>query len=268
MLCGSAAAKGCGWFHRAAQLSLLRRTVNEGVRFWWYARPMGSLQTLGKLDAHWHEALTSLPGTCLLFVYALMFALVEIEIEGKAGWAMNLPTWFRRRPWYARVYAFMLSGKPLTGYHAVMFVVPFVSFHIGLAFGQPWSWGLEARLVATYLVWNVTWDLLWFLYNPAFGWERFRKGQIWWHDGKWVGRLPIDYVNALWVSFTISLVPWVVRGESRYLWQHAAYVAFMVLLVLLAVLFAPLYQSWYRYMRRPGSDERPDLSGRQAEPRS
>jgi hypothetical protein len=204
------------------------------------------------------EILATLPGTLLLFAYALLFAMVEIEIEGKDGWAMNLPTWFRRTPLYARIFAFLLSGKPLTGYHAVMLFIPLVSFHVGLAFGQPWSWGGEARVLASYLIWNVTWDFLWFLLNPAFGWARFRKGRIWWHNGPWLGRLPIDYVNALWMSFVIATLPWVVRGNGSHLRHHAIFVATMIVLILLAALAAPLYQRWYRHMRRPDSDQRPE----------
>jgi len=199
----------------------------------------------------------TLPGAALLFAYALLFALVEIEIEGKDGWAMSLPTWFRRKPLYARAWGFLLSGKPLTGYHAVMFFIPFASFHLGLAFGQPWSPGLEVRVLASYLVWNVTWDFLWFLLNPAFGLSRFRKGEIWWHGGAWLGRLPIDYVNALWLSFTIAALPWFARGNPAYLRRHAILVAALLLLTGLVALAAPLYRRWYRHMRRPGSDERP-----------
>ena len=33
-----------------------------------------------------------------LFVYALLFAAVEIEIEGEHGWAERLPTWYRVTP--------------------------------------------------------------------------------------------------------------------------------------------------------------------------
>jgi hypothetical protein len=201
------------------------------------------------------QFLATLPGTLLLFFYALLFAMVEIEIEGKDGWAVNLPTWYRRTTWYARLYGFLMSGKPLTGYHAVMFFIPFVSFHVGLAFGQPWSWGLEARIFAGYLVWNVTWDFLWFLLNPHFGWARFRKGQIWWHS-RWVGRLPVDYVNALWLSFLVVALPWLLRGNPGHLLHHAVYVAIMATSIVAAGLCAPLYGRWYRHMRRPGSDER------------
>jgi hypothetical protein len=213
----------------------------------------------------WIELLGTLPGTLFLFVYAALFAMVEIEIEGKDGWAMKLPTWFRRSPWYARACAFLISGKPLTGYHAVMLFVPLVSFHLGFAFGQPWSWGLEARIVSSYLIWNVTWDFLWFLWNPAYGWARFRKGEIWWHGGAWVGRLPIDYVNALWLSFVVAALPWLLRGNASHLGRHALYVATMVLLIVLAAWAAPLYRRWYEHMRRPGSDERPELTGRRTE---
>ena len=199
----------------------------------------------------------TVPGILLLFGYALLFALVEIEIEGKDGWAMNLPTWFRRKPLYARVYARVLSGKPLTGYHAVMFFIPFISFHLGLAFGLPWSWGLELRVVASYLVWNVTWDCLWFLLNPHFGCARFRKGQIWWHGGVWIGRLPIDYVNALCLSFMVACLPWIVHGNATPLRRHAIFVGGMLALTAAAAWAAPIYQRWYRHMRRPGSDERP-----------
>jgi len=115
----------------------------------------------------------------LLFAYALLFAMVEIEIEGADGWAEKLPTWYRITPWYAQLMSVLLSGKPATGYHLMMFPIPIVSFHLGLCFGMPWSWALEARLFAAYLVFNVIWDFLWFVLNPHFGWQRFRKGAVW-----------------------------------------------------------------------------------------
>jgi hypothetical protein len=191
----------------------------------------------------------------LLFVLALLFALVEIEIEGADGWAIKLPTWYRRRTIAARLYGLVMSGKPLTGYHAVMFFIPLWAFHIGLGFGQPWSWTGEIRMLSSYLVWNVTWDFLWFVLNPAYGWRRFRKGEIWWHK-VWLGRLPVDYVNALVLSFVLVAMPFCLRGNSRVLVEHALFVAGMAALTLVCGLAAPAYRRWYEYMRRPGADER------------
>ena len=47
---------------------------------------------------------------------------------------------------------------------------------------------LEARVLAAYGIFGITWDFLWFVWNPAYGWARFRKGEIWWLDGAWLGR--------------------------------------------------------------------------------
>src|SRR5215831_4629525 len=95
-----------------------------------------------------------------LFGYALLFALVEIEIEGPHGWAERLPTWFRVTTPVARLYGLFMRGKPLTGYHAVMFVLPLWSFHLGFFGGVPWSWPAEASTLAAYMVWVVIWDFL------------------------------------------------------------------------------------------------------------
>jgi hypothetical protein len=191
----------------------------------------------------------------LLFAYALLFALVEIEIEGADGWAEKLPTWYRVTPRYARLFARVLSGKPLTGYHLMMLPIPLVSFHLGLAFGLPWSWGLEARLLAAYLVFNVIWDFLWFVLNPHFGWGRFRKGGVWWHSQRWVGRFPIDYWNGFALSFVVAALP-CLGGDRSVLRTHAVLVLGMVVLTAVSAALAPLYQRWYAHMRRPGSDER------------
>jgi hypothetical protein len=191
----------------------------------------------------------------LLYAYALLFALVEIEIEGADGWAEKLPTWYRVTPWYARLVSRALSGKPATGYHMMMFPIPIVSFHLGLAFGMPWSWALEARLFAAYVVFNVIWDFLWFVLNPHFGWQRFRKGAVWWHNQRWVGRFPIDYWNGFALSFMVAALP-ALGGDWSTLSQHTWYVAGMVALTALTGVLAPVYQRWYAHMRRAGSDER------------
>jgi hypothetical protein len=185
-----------------------------------------------------------------LFAYALLFALVEIEIEGPHGWAERLPTWFRITTPVARIYGVFMRGKPLTGYHAVMFVLPLWSFHIGFFGGVPWSWAAEASTLAAYMVWVVTWDLLWFLLNPVFGWTRFRKGAVWWHGRTWIGRFPIDYWSALAATARFGV------GGDGVLARHVVLLAGFAALTVASGLAAPAYMRWYAHMRRPGSDER------------
>ena len=191
-----------------------------------------------------------------LFVYALLFALVEIEIEGPHGWAERLPTWFRITTPVARVYGLFMRGKPLTGYHAVMFVLPLWSFHLGFFGGVPWRWAAEASTLAAYMVWVVTWDLLWFLLNPVFGWARFRKGAVWWHGRTWIGRFPIDYWSALAVSCAVAASARVTDGGGSVLPRHLVLLAGFAVLTVVCGAAAPAYMRWYQHMRRPNSDER------------
>jgi hypothetical protein len=191
-----------------------------------------------------------------LYGYALLFAAVEIEIEGPHGWAERLPTWFRITPAYARLYGLFMRGKPLTGYHAVMFVLPLWSFHIGFVSGVAWSWAAEATTLAAYMLWVVTWDILWFILNPRFGWRRFREGQVWWHGRTWIGRFPVDYWSAFAVSLAVAATARLTGGGFAVLWRHVALAAGFGVLTLVTALGAPAYMRWYRHMRRPGSDER------------
>ena len=178
-----------------------------------------------------------------LFAYALVMALVEIEIEGEHGWAEKLPTWKRSRGAAARLFGAFLNGKPLTGYHAFMLPLPLFAFHLTFVEGQAWSWPAEARVMASYFVWMVEWDFLWFVFNPAYGWQRFRRGEIWWH-ARWLGRCPLDYVQAIAASFLISATAGVAQLRA-----HAELVAGFLVLSALAGVTAPAYHRWYARMR-------------------
>jgi len=58
------------------------------------------------------------------FFLAAVFAAIEIEIEGKHGWAEKTSTWFRTQGVPAKLYGLLMGGKPLTGYHMFMFFLP------------------------------------------------------------------------------------------------------------------------------------------------
>ena len=65
------------------------------------------------------------------------FAQVEIQIEGAAGWAANLPTWRIEQHWLLDIF---WGGRPLTGYHAWVFSFIALFFHFPSIFMQQWSW--------------------------------------------------------------------------------------------------------------------------------
>ena len=124
------------------------------------------------------------------------FAQTEIQIEGAAGWAANLPTWRIEHHWLLDIF---WGGRAMTGYHAWVF--PFIAlfFHLPLFFVPQWSWKLEARVIACVMMFWTIEDFLWFILNPAYGWEKFSPAHIPWHK-HWLGFAPTDY----WVSLLIA----------------------------------------------------------------
>jgi hypothetical protein len=202
----------------------------------------------------------------LLCVLALVMALVEIEIEGPYGWAENLPTPYRVSGPIARLFGLVLGGKPLTGYNLLMFAATLVAFHLPFAFGAPWTAARELALLAAWIAWSALWDFLWFLLNPAYGWRRFRPGNVWWHS-RWLWRLPLDYSVAVAASLVLALAAQIVvwgepagdasaSGRLAPLAAQALLLAAFAVWALLAGLVAPLYGRLYAHTHAAAFDER------------
>jgi len=140
----------------------------------------------------------------LLFFGALiglasLLAALEVQIEGPHGWAANLPTW-RIHNRFTRA---TLSGRPLTGYHVFLFTFVFVFVHWPFLSGLAnWTLAGELRVVSFNFLFWVLEDFLWFIFNPAYGWAKFRPAHIWWHEPTWWWVAPRDY----WVLTTLGLV--------------------------------------------------------------
>ena len=118
---------------------------------------------------------------------ACILALWEIQIEGKDGWAANLPGWRIEKGWVVR----LTGGRPLTGYHLYLTVFLIAIVHLPLFFTR-WSWQLECVILGFYLGMVLIEDLFWFVFNPHYGIKSFRKGKIWWHRSWW-GPVPSFY---------------------------------------------------------------------------
>jgi hypothetical protein len=185
-----------------------------------------------------------------LFVWALLFALIEIGSEGgmkgqAVGWALLAPTFHTQNA----VYGAMMNGKELTGYHMYMFVLPFVLLHLPFAFGRLWGglikWTLarELEILALFFLLSACWDGLWFVLNPSFTLDRFRPGEIWWH-AKWIWRVPTDYVSAVALAAVFTVVVWW-RWDKGVAKRMATALTTFALGVSLAVFFAPVYIGWY-----------------------
>jgi hypothetical protein len=134
-----------------------------------------------------------------LGIAAVLFALLEIQIEGPHGWAASLPTWRVDNRWTRLFY----SSKPLTGYHLYTQLFALALVHLPFALRMaPLTWRMEARVLSFFILFWVLEDFLWFLLNPAFGLKRFRPENIWWHAPKWWWIMPRDY----WVFIPVGIL--------------------------------------------------------------
>lgn len=180
-----------------------------------------------------------------LFVMVTIFALLEIQIEGKDGWAKNLPCW-RPKPssFTAKLYAAFMNGKELTGYHAAIFPLPLLILHFPFVAGISWTLVRELETLSMCFLMAVVWDFLWFVWNPAYGVKKFKPELIPWHK-KWKGAVPIDYPNGLIVSFVISLVA-IFAGGINILVGWLATFGIFVLLTLISCLISYLIRECSR----------------------
>lgn len=145
---------------------------------------------------HPHNRLQFFLTLISVLLLAFFFAKVEIQIEGPAGWAANLPTWRIEQHWLLDIF---WGGRPMTGYHA--WAISFIGlfFHLPLIFMQQWSRRLEARVIACFLLFWITEDFLWFVFNPAFGLAQFNPEQVPWHVHWFLGA-PVDY----WAGLSVT----------------------------------------------------------------
>lgn len=125
------------------------------------------------------------------------FAKLEIQIEGKNGWAANLPTW--------RINNLLTKlipgdGKPLTGYHTYLWLFISSLLHSIFLF-IPWTVSAELLLISLFIFILLSEDFYWFILNPHYGIGKFKRKHIPWHH-IWIFRLPLMYWIALliWIS--------------------------------------------------------------------
>lgn len=64
------------------------------------------------------------------FTIALVFALFEVEVEGKFGWSEKSQTWHLSGQKVPNVLRLFLGEKPLTGYHIFVFLSAFLISHM------------------------------------------------------------------------------------------------------------------------------------------
>lgn len=133
-----------------------------------------------------------------VFLLSFCFAMTEIQIEGAAGWAANLPTWRIEEHWLLDIF---WSSRPLTGYHIWVFSFMALMFHFPFILLQQWTLRLQARALACLMLFWIMEDALWFVLNPAYGLAALNPVSAPWHK-HWILGLPTDY----WISGVVAVL--------------------------------------------------------------
>lgn len=131
-----------------------------------------------------------------LFIFDLLIAFavakLEINIEGKNGWAENLPTWKIQN----KLTKLLWGEKPYTGYHLWFNLTMLLCLHFPFFVFPNWSLSLEFLLIGIFLIATILEDIFWFAFNPYYGLKKFTKTHAHWHD-KWLGPIPYFYIRLL-----------------------------------------------------------------------
>ena len=165
----------------------------------------------------------------LLFVLftSLVYALIEIELEGKNGWMTKIPT--------AKV-AYM-GGKHMTLYHIYMILM----ITLSVAYQNNMQYTINSFLYsASYVfLFLLLEDFLWFVFNPYFTIKRYKRREIWWHASQpWILGVPMHNYIVGGINLVISYV----TGYTDIAWALTNAVAFSIL----CTLIAPYYHIFYQ----------------------
>lgn len=135
-------------------------------------------------------------------ISSIVFALLEIQIEGESGWAEKLPTW---RKEIKLIKIFTGGNMELTGYHTYLWIFILLLCHSAFII-VPWSTTNELRILS-YICFVILFeDFFWFVLNPRFGLKKFNKKNIKWHKN-WLGPFPIQYYWGFLFWLALFLAP-------------------------------------------------------------
>ena len=161
-----------------------------------------------------------------VFLISIFYSLIEIEIEGKDGWMTKIPT-----PKILKI-----GDKEMTLYHIYMLVLIIISF----IFQNKMNLTLSSFLYSTsnVLLFLLLEDIFWFILNPYFTINKYKKENIWWHAKQpWILGMPLhNYI----ISIVIILISLFTQN-----YDIANNLLYSYLLIGFVIIISPLYHKFY-----------------------
>jgi len=159
-----------------------------------------------------------------VFAIATIISFMEIQIEGKDGWAKNLPCWRANQAnkdrLIIKIYSWFQGGKEVTGYHLALNALEIAIFHFPFFAGVSWNIVKELQTLSSLPLFWTFQDFTWFVWNPFYGLKKFNRQSIWWHK-KWIGPVPTDYLIGLVSSGMFVLAAATLEGSKIFIWWTA-----------------------------------------------
>jgi len=162
-----------------------------------------------------------------VIIFATLWAWLEVEIEGKYGWAQNLPTSCAFMGW--------------TWYHVCMNIIVLGILHRGLRCVQfePDEWKRVVFFMLYSFAWFVVEDVLWFVINPSYGISKYTVSDIPWHAAKpwFAGTFVYNWI--VFFVWTVAASIQVRYMQSSLIFRDMCVAVIYVLVLVLASLACP-----------------------------
>jgi hypothetical protein len=157
-----------------------------------------------------------------VFIFSVIYSLMEIEIEGEHGWCEKLPT---AKKFY----------KDFTFYHILMntlIIMTFIRLYINK--------GLFITLFYTTSFFLIE-DFLWFVLNPCFTLKKYTKENIPWHKEWFMGIPSVNFVG-LGILFLSILI-------SKHKYELFTSLIIFIVSTTMTILLSPFYHRFYYLIR-------------------
>ena len=166
-----------------------------------------------------------------ILLTSLVYSLIEIELEGKNGWMTKIPT--------AKI--FNMGGKHMTLYHLYMIIM----ITLSVVYQNNMEYNINSFLYsASYVfLFLLLEDFLWFVYNPYFTINKYKKEEVWWH------------ANQPWI-YGIPLHNFIVAGINLLISYYTGFTDIAIALVmgiafsLISILLSPFYHKFYKKVHK------------------
>jgi len=170
--------------------------------------------------------------SCMVFIIAIIYSLIEIEIEGPEGWAKHLPTTKNFLGHLTLYHFYMLL---------FMFCVFIFIFYPRMLVTANSKDKIDLKTIILYAVfytfaWFLIEDFLWFVLNPGYTFKNYDGNHIPWHKSWFLGIPTQYYFGFVVIAIVLYLSKSVVLLKS---------LGIIILLVLATIVFAPIYHKFY-----------------------